>query len=205
MLVTTVDKKIKFYQRVILMIMLVFMPFYSVGSDFFLEGFPSSSIEVVENGVHDVLDFDDNASLRQTMLTKMTAFLARAPALQGLSLTVGDVGPAPYTAGLWCRGITVLDRRENLLGRVTQRCRAEFTLRLCLPRTDADNAARLLDLQTWAAAESAAGRGPVLGNAGREVLRAEQGRMERADAGGTAVYTVRLQAEYTQVYTEETT
>ena len=93
------------------------------------------------------------------MLTKMTAFLARAPALQGLSLTVGDVGPAPYTAGLWCRGITVLDRRENLLGRVTQRCRAEFTLRLCLPRTDADNAARLLDLQTWAAAESAAGAG----------------------------------------------
>ena len=61
------------------------------------------------------------------MLTKMTAFLARAPALQGLSLTVGDVGPAPYTAGLWCRGITVLDRRENLLGRVTQRCRAGFT------------------------------------------------------------------------------
>ena len=52
------------------------------------------------------------------MLTKMTAFLARAPALQGLSLTVGDVGPAPYTAGLWCRGITVLDRRENLLGRI---------------------------------------------------------------------------------------
>ncbi len=119
--------------------------------------------------------------------------------------TAGDVGPAPYTAGLWCRGITVLDRRENLLGRVTQRCRAEFTLRLCLPRTDADNAARLLDLQTWAAAESAAGRGPVLGNAGREALRAEQGRMERADAGGTAIYTVRLQAEYTQVYTEETT
>ena len=30
-------------------------------------------------------------------------------------------------------------------------------------------------------------------------------RPERADAGGTAVYTVRLQAEYTQVYTEETT
>ena len=55
MLVTTVDKKIKFYQRVILMIMLVFMPFYSVGSDFFLEGFPSSSIEVVENGVHEYL------------------------------------------------------------------------------------------------------------------------------------------------------
>ena len=64
MLITAVNKNIQFYQRVILMIMLVFMLFYSVGSDFFLEGFPSSSIEVVENEVHDVLDFDDNASLR---------------------------------------------------------------------------------------------------------------------------------------------
>ena len=87
-------------------------------------------------------------------------------------------------AGLWCRGITVLDRRENLLGRVTPRCRAEFPLRLCLPRTDADNAARQLDLQTRAAAERAAGRGPELGTAGRAVLRAAQGRMARAAAGG---------------------
>ena len=138
------------------------------------------------------------------MLTKMTAFLARAPALQGLSLTVGDVGPAPYTAGLWCRGITVLDRRENLLGRVTQRCRAEFTLRLCLPDTRAENEARLLALQAWIAAESAAHRTPVLGSEPQqECLRAEQGRMERAEPGGTAVYTLRLQAEYTQLYTEE--
>ena len=65
MLVTTVDKKDKFYQRVILMIMLVFYAvLFSLAAISFLEGFPSSSIEVVENGVHDVLDFDDNASLR---------------------------------------------------------------------------------------------------------------------------------------------
>ena len=57
------------------------------------------------------------------------------------------------------------------------------------------------------AAESAARRAPLLGNTNPagEILRAEQGKMERADAGGTAVYTVRLQAEYTQVYTEENT
>jgi len=110
--------------------------------------------------------------------------------------------------GLGAFRLTFQSRENGFCGYVYSAalgCRAEFTLRLCLPRTDADNAARLLDLQTWAAAESAAGRGPVLGNAGREVLRAEQGRMERTDAGGTAVYTVRLQAEYTQVYTEETT
>lgn len=139
------------------------------------------------------------------MLTKICAFLARAPALQGLTLEIGNVGPAPGTAGLWARGVTVLARRENLLGAVTQRCRAEFTLRLCLPLTNAENAARLLELQQWVAAESAAHRAPVFGNTdtAQEVLRAEQGRMERADAGGTAVYTVRLQAEYTLLYTEE--
>ena len=58
------NKEIKFYQRVILMIMLVFMPVYSVGSDFFLEGFPNAPIEIIENGELDMLDFDDHASLR---------------------------------------------------------------------------------------------------------------------------------------------
>ena len=90
--------------------------------------------------------------------------------------------------------------------------RAEFTLRLCLPlppgdsATAAENAARLLALQTWVAAECAAGRAPVFGNAdpARETLRAEQGKLERADAGGTAVYSLRIRAEYTQLYTEET-
>lgn len=144
------------------------------------------------------------------MMQKLYAFLARAPALQGLTVQVGDVGPAPGTAGLWAGGITVLDRRQNLLGGVRQRCRAEFTLRLCLPlppgdsATAAENEARLLALQAWIAAESAAHRTPVLGSEPQqECLRAEQGRMERAEPGGTAVYTLRLQAEYTQLYTEE--
>ena len=93
------------------------------------------------------------------MLQKLYAFLARAPALAGVTLAVGDAGPAPGTAGLW-----------------------------------------------WVAAECAAGRAPVFGNAdpARETLRAEQGKLERADAGGTAVYSLRIRAEYTQLYTEET-
>ena len=92
------------------------------------------------------------------MLQKLYAFLARAPALTGITLAVGDAGPAPGTAGLWCKGVTVLEQRENLLGTVSQRCRAEFTLRLCLPlppgdsATAAENAAHLLALQTWVAA-----------------------------------------------------
>ena len=84
------------------------------------------------------------------MMQKLYAFLARAPALQGLTVQVGDVGPAPGTVGLWAGGITVLDRRQNLLGTVRQRCRAEFTLRLCLPDTRAENETRLLALQARA-------------------------------------------------------
>ena len=74
------------------------------------------------------------------MLQKLYAFLARAPALAGVTLAVGDAGPAPGTAGLWCKGVTVLEQRENLLGTVRQRCRAEFTLRLCLPLPPGDSA-----------------------------------------------------------------
>lgn len=64
MLITTANNKVKFYQRVILMLMLVLMPLYCVGSDLFLESFPGTPIVAVENEVPEVLDFDENASLR---------------------------------------------------------------------------------------------------------------------------------------------
>ena len=117
------------------------------------------------------------------------AFLARAPALQGRTVQVGDVGPAPGTAGLWAGGSTVLDRRQNLLGGVRQRCRAEFTLRLCLPDTRAENEARLLALQAWIAAESAAHRTPVLGREPRHggIHPAPAGRIHTALYGGNAM------------------
>ena len=154
------------------------------------------------------------------MMQKLYAFLARAPALTGVTLAVGDAGHAPGTAGLWCKGVTVLEQRENLLGTVHQRCRTEFTLRLCLPlppgdsATAAENAARLLALQTWVAAEYAAGRAPVFGNAdpARETLRAEQGKLERADVekksnilGQTSVVIdgYQKQGEVSPYYAEE--
>lgn len=58
------NTEIVFYQRVILILMLVIVPIYSVGSDFFLEGFSNASIEIIENEELDVPDFDDHASLR---------------------------------------------------------------------------------------------------------------------------------------------
>lgn len=150
--------------------------------------------------------------MNESVLPALRDFLAGAPALSDLTLRVEDAGPAPGTGGLWPRGVTVLTRRENLLGGVSLRCRAEFLLRLCLPLPPGDdaravrNAGRLLALQSWVAAKSAAHALPAFGSGlpEGETLRAQDGRLETADAGGTARYTIRLLAEYTEVYKEDT-
>lgn len=149
--------------------------------------------------------------MNQNALPQLLEFLARAPALQDLRLRVEDAGPAPGTGGLWPQGVTVRQRRADLLGGVTLRCRADFTLRLCLPLPPGDsaqalaNAGRLLALQGWVAARSAAHTLPALGDdPPTETLQADNGRLERADAGGTACYTLRLRAEYTEYYKEDT-
>ena len=150
--------------------------------------------------------------MNESVLPALRDFLAGAPALSDLTLRVEDAGPAPGTGGLWPRGVTVLTRRENLLGGVSLRCRAEFLLRLCLPLPPGDdaravrNAGRLLALQSWVAAKSAAHALPAFGNGlpEGETLRAQDGRLETADAGGAARYTIRLLAEYTEVYKEDT-
>lgn len=150
--------------------------------------------------------------MNESVLSALRDFLAGAPALAEVPLRVENVGPAPGTGGLWPRGVTVLTRKEDLLGGVRLRCRAEFLLRLCLPLPPGDdaqavrNAGRLLALQSWVAAQSAAHTLPAFGNGlpEGETLRAEDGRLETADAGGTARYTLRLLAEYTEVYKEDT-
>ena len=150
--------------------------------------------------------------MKENALAALRDFLTAAPALQGIPLRIQDAGPAPGTGGLWPQGITVLTRKEDVLGGVTLRCRAEFVLRLCLPLAPGDdagalaNAGRLLTLEGWVAAQSAAHTLPVFGDGlpQGETLRAENGKLERVDATGTARYTLRLRAEFTEIYKEDT-
>lgn len=149
--------------------------------------------------------------MKETALTDLLAWLRTAPALRDLTLTVTDAGPRPGTGGLWLPGVTVLARTPDVCGGVTLRCRADCTLRLCLPlppgdeATAAANAARLAALQGWIAEQSARGLAPRLGDTDpfAETLAAENARLERADAGGTACYTVRLRAEFTDFYEDD--
>ena len=65
MLNVTVNNRFGLHQRIMLMIMLVLLQFYSIGSDFFPENITTTSMEMVDQEAPDVLlDFDDNASLR---------------------------------------------------------------------------------------------------------------------------------------------
>ena len=68
--------------------------------------------------------------------------------------------------------------------------------------TTLQNARRLAALQAWVAAESAAGRAPRLGNCEplTEQVRTEGGQLDRTDPGGTALYSIRVMAEYTMRY-----
>lgn len=142
------------------------------------------------------------------MLEEMLNFLARAPTLGDITLAWSQGGPRPGTGGLYLRGVKILQSKADLLGRQKQRCRAEFLLRLCLPLPAGDgetalaNAQRLAGLQAWVAAESAAGRAPRLGNCEpvTEQLRTDGGQLDRADLGGTALYSIRVLAEYTMQY-----
>ena len=142
------------------------------------------------------------------MINDMLTFLARAPTLGDVPLTWGQAGPRPGTGGVYLRGIKILQTKTDLLGRQKQRCRAEFLLRLCLPLPAGDgdtalaNAQCLAALQAWVAAESAAGRAPRFGNCEplTERIYTDGGQLDRADAGGTALYGIRVLAEYTMQY-----
>ena len=60
MLNVTVNNRFGLHQRIMLMIMLVLLQFYSIGSDFFPENITTTSMEIVDKEAPDVLlDFDD--------------------------------------------------------------------------------------------------------------------------------------------------
>ena len=55
MLNVTVNNRFGFHQRIMLMIMLVLLQFYSIGSDFFPENITTTSMEIVDKEAPDVL------------------------------------------------------------------------------------------------------------------------------------------------------
>ena len=107
-----------------------------------------------------------------------------------------DLLPAqPGSAGLFPKGDTLLEMKEDLLGNVRCRCARQFQLLIA----DID-CPWLQQFQNWVAQQSFLGLGPQFGE--EQTLRAEKGQLKERTAAGSAVYTVTLTAEFVKKFME---
>ena len=95
----------------------------------------------------------------------------------------------PGSAGLFCRGLTLLGRATDILGRETRRQRLEFLLQR--HSTGCNDPGWLLDLTRWAHSTA-----PALGQ--DTVLICGKGRLVRGDATGIRRYELQITFEFTQ-------
>lgn len=141
------------------------------------------------------------------MIDEMLTFLARAPTLGDLSLTWGQAGPRLGTGGVYLRGVKVLQTKTDLLGCQKQRAVRNFC---CGSACRCQQGTPTPPCKTPAAwrhcrrgsrpkapqARASAGQLRTL----TEQVCTEGGQLDRADPGGTALYSIRVTAEYTMRY-----
>ena len=133
------------------------------------------------------------------MLEKVKAWLQCFPKWEG-SILVDYLDGEPGSSGLYPNGITELSRREDVLGNSKVRCRCTFLLRRTVIRGE-DNACWLLEFQNWVMEQDRLGLAPKFGDEPKtEHIRASNGKLEKCDQVGSALYTVQLQAEFTKIY-----
>lgn len=99
------------------------------------------------------------------------------------------LGHKPGSAGLFCRGLTLLSRSTDILGREFRRQRLEFLLQR--HSTGTDDPGWLLELTRWAHTTA-----PTLGQ--NTVLSCGKGRLIRGDANSIRRYELQITFEFTQ-------
>ena len=127
-------------------------------------------------------------------LEKLKSWLREFPLWDGAELCIDSTDAQPAGCGLFPLGLEQLSVQEDLLGNRTIRFRQQFLLRRVAVRNEAA-AAWLLEFQKWVCRQSRAGLCPRFGE--EQHLRAEKGRLLRADQTGTATYELTLSADYT--------
>ena len=136
------------------------------------------------------------------MLDTMLAWLQTFPGWEG-TLQIDYADSVPGNTGLYPRGITELSRREDVLGNVTVRCSWGFALqRAALPGEE--NARWLMEFQNWVADQNRLGLAPKFGDDPKsERIRASEGQLQSYAQVGSALYTVKLSAEFTKNFKGE--
>lgn len=106
----------------------------------------------------------------------------------------------PDTVGLFPRGVEVVSRRRDVLGRQVLSCRLTLELGRVCSRDEAA-AQWLLQLQDWVLEQQARGLAPRLGEDPQGICL-EKGKLQALRGQGAALYTASLTAEFTKIYEE---
>ena len=136
-------------------------------------------------------------------LEKVRQWVLGYPGAELLEKIWVDYHPGrPGDGRLAPEGVTEVSRREDILGNVTVVVRYEFAVWFVLPRGDdrdaLDNAQWVLGFQEWVREQDLLGLAPRFGQ--EQVVRAQEGRLEKADVEGTAAYAVELSFEFKKGY-----
>lgn len=133
-------------------------------------------------------------------LEELRRWLQTFPQWGDAAIYIDDLAVRPQNAGLYPVGLEILEKKEDLLGNRSMRCRQRFVLyKLSTPGQEAS--AWLLQLQQWVAEQSALGLAPRFGDVpAQEVIRAEKGALKERTAAGTAVYTVTITTEFVKKF-----
>ena len=131
-------------------------------------------------------------------MEKIMTWLQTFPGWGGKVLRLDLLPEKPDSAGLYPKGMQVLECHEDLLGNM--RCR--YALRLELLVSVCDGGSEWLwQLQQWVAQQSFLGLAPRLGDVERsESIRAEKACLKERTAAGTAIYSVTLTAEFEKLF-----
>ena len=137
-----------------------------------------------------------------TLLEQVQGWVGTYPGMERLErFWVEDVGTGPGQGGLYPKGLTELERKEDILGNVEVVDQVRFRLYFVFQKAASD-AHWLLDFQDWVQEQSATGALPPFGGDGGtgQTARAERGMLCRVGEDGTATYSVTLTIKYKKRY-----
>lgn len=126
-------------------------------------------------------------------LEKVKTWLDLCPFLQMDLMQVDTTQDWPVSAGLYPQGMKLVKEAEDVAGGRKCRIRQTYLLR-CAMLEGEEAAKRLQQIQNWIFTQNLSGITPGLG--AKEIVRGEDGRLERASQVGMSLYALTLTVEF---------
>ena len=136
------------------------------------------------------------------MLEKLKQWLQTFPEWED-SICIDYVDARPGSLGMYPKGFKEISRREDVLGNLQIRYRFDVLLRRTARKSE-ENARWLLEFETWIMEQDRLGLAPRFGDEPKtERIRISEGQLHSLAQAGSALYTVKLWAEFTKTYRGE--